>query len=66
MILKSKKELQDFIERTDLYIDFLIRKLNNYNIKGNNIGDFENKIDKIEKFYQKHYFEFNEQERSQL
>lgn len=66
MILKSKKELQDFIENTNFYIDFLISKLNDKNIKGNNLSDFENKIDEIEKFYQEHYFEFNEQERSQL
>lgn len=66
MVLKNKKELEEFIERTDSHIDFLIKKLNDNNIKGSNINDFENRIDEIEKFYKEHYLGFNEEERRQL
>ncbi|EKB54080.1 hypothetical protein [Bergeyella zoohelcum] len=66
VVLNNKKELQDFIEKKDFYIDFLIKKLNECNIKGNCIDDFENRIDEIENFYQTYYSKFNEEERKLL
>ncbi|MDY3345679.1 hypothetical protein PG326_10590 [Riemerella anatipestifer] len=54
------------MKKNDFYIDFLIKKLNECNIKGNYIDDFENRIDEIENFYQKYYSKFNEEERKLL
>ncbi|MRJ09001.1 hypothetical protein EQP59_02820 [Ornithobacterium rhinotracheale] len=66
VILNNNRELQSFIEKKDFYIDFLIEKLNKFNIKGNSIDDFENRIDEIENFYHNYYSNFNEEERKLL
>jgi hypothetical protein len=40
MKLKTKKELENFLNSRDIYIDYLIVKLNEYGIKGEgNVSD---------------------------
>jgi hypothetical protein len=52
MVLKNKKELENFILKMDLCIDKLIKYLNEYGLTGVSIDDFANKIDEIQVFYE--------------
>ena len=52
MILKSKKELQNFIDNSENSINYLISKLNENKVSVKNVDECYLKIDEIQKFYE--------------
>jgi hypothetical protein len=66
MKLKTKKELEDFLNKRDFYIDFLIGKLNEYGIKGESLNEFLNKIDPIQKYFEEEFNNQNEDDKKNL
>jgi hypothetical protein len=66
MILKSKKELTDFIATREIYIDYLIEKLNQNKIFVKNADDCFQKIDEIQKFYEEIFLKSNIEDQNQL
>jgi hypothetical protein len=55
MKLKNKKELKEFIDNRDKYINYLIFELNKYGISVINRADYHDKIDEIQKFYENEF-----------
>lgn len=52
MILKSKKELQSFIDNRENSINYLISKLNENKVSVKSVDECHLKIDEIQKFYE--------------
>jgi hypothetical protein len=52
MILKNKKQLEDFLRNRDQWIEYLADRLNEYGVKSNKYEDLLNKVDEIQKFYE--------------
>ncbi|WP_139174215.1 hypothetical protein [Flavobacterium frigoris] len=56
----NKKEFTDFVESIDSHINFLISILNDNGFEGENIRDFDNRINDIQEFYETKYFIYDE------
>jgi hypothetical protein len=55
MILKNKKELQNFIDNRENSINYLISKLNENKVSVKNVDECYSKIDEIQKFYEDYF-----------
>lgn len=58
MKLKGKKQLENFINNRDNYINYLIPYLKKYGIKGNEYNDFVKQVDKIQEYYENEFFKY--------
>jgi hypothetical protein len=62
----NKKEFNAFLNNIDYYAKTLIDELNNKNIPGVEIVDFEKKIDRVQMFFEIEYQEFDEEKKNKL
>jgi hypothetical protein len=66
MKLKNKKELQNFIDNREKYIDILLEELNKNGIKGEDFQEYASKVDEIQKFYEDEFYKKDEFQQEKL
>jgi hypothetical protein len=60
MILKTKKDLENFINNIDQYVDYLLFELFSYGMVGKKFEDYKDRIDEIQKFYEEEFLKKDE------
>lgn len=66
MKLKNKKELQNFNENKEKYIDVLLEELEKIGLVKKEFQDYVNKIDEIQRFYENEFYKKDKEQQEML